>query len=126
MLDLLGMLHNAQYVLLFERARFELLSALGGSPGASDFDWPYVVARHEINYFQPLRIEQRVTVTISVDRIGNSSIALRHTLINSQGVPSAECITTLVRIDSITLRPTPWSDKFRALVSQYIVDAKVT
>ena len=41
-LDLLGVLHNAHYILLFERARFAFWEHNGVGPNVPGFDWPYL------------------------------------------------------------------------------------
>src|ERR1051326_6462229 len=119
MLDLLGMLHNAAYLLLFERARTEFWRAHGLLKSAEGLDWPYFVARNEIDYRAPITTEQDVTVTVWVSAVGRSSVTFAHEIIAENGVLAAEGRTVLVRVDAETKRPTPWSEEFRALIAPY-------
>jgi acyl-CoA thioester hydrolase len=120
MLDLLGVLHNARYVVMFERARFDFWSHLGVGPQAPGFDWPYVVARNEVNYRSAIRSEQEVEVTVVIQQIQNSSLTFEHTVIDARGVVSADGATTLVRVDAKSYRPVAWSEGFRELVQPYV------
>src|SRR5690349_21460594 len=119
MLDMLGVLHNARYLLLFERARFELWEANELEIGSPGLDWPYYVVRNEINYRVPITRIQEVAVRLRVAKLGNSSVTLAHEVLQDDGTLSADGQTTLVRVDPQTGRPTPWSDSFRALLATY-------
>lgn len=122
MLDLLGVLHNARYVVMFERARFDFWSHLGVGPEVPGFDWPYVVARNEVNYRSAIRTEQVVMVSVAVQSIRNSSVTFQHSVIDSAGVVSADGTTTLVRVDPESYRPIPWSQDFREMMQPFTVD----
>jgi acyl-CoA thioester hydrolase len=121
MLDMLGVLHNARYLLLFERARFELWQASGLEIGSPGLDWPYYVVRNEINYRAPITRIQEVTVTLRVAELGRSSVTLAHEVLQDDGTLAADGQTTLVRVDPQTGRSTPWSDSFRALLAAYYI-----
>lgn len=119
MLDMLGVLHNARYLLLFERARFDFWQAHGLEIGSPGLDWPYYVVRNEIDYRAPITRIQEVTVTLSVAELGRSSVTLAHEVFQEDGTLAAEGHTTLVRVDPETQRSVPWSDDFRALLAAY-------
>lgn len=119
MLDMLGVLHNARYLLLFERARFELWESSGLEIGSPSLDWPYYVVRNEINYRAPITRIQEVTVTLRVAELGRSSVTLAHQVMQDDGTLAADGQTTLVRVDPTTGRSTPWSESFRALLAAY-------
>lgn len=121
MLDLLGVLHNARYVVMFERARFDFWSHLGVGPNIPEFDWPYVVARNEVNYRSAIRSEQQVAVTVAVQSIRNTSVTFMHSLFDAAGILCADGTTTLVRVSAEHHRPIAWSQSFRDLMSPYIV-----
>ena len=120
-LDLLGVLHNAHYILLFERSRFDFWQHCGVGPNAPGFDWPYVVAKNEVNYRQAITSEQDVIVTLAVQRMGNSSVTFMHEVHAADGSVAAEGYTVLVRLDPETGRPIPWSGAFRAMVAPYML-----
>ncbi len=121
MMDPLGVMHNSRYLLLFERARFDLWHANGLSIGAAGLDWPYYVVRNEVNYHAPITRLQEVTVEVVVERLGTSSVTLAHRVLDDLGGCVADGKTVLVRVDPTTQRPAAWSESFRALLSQYLV-----
>jgi acyl-CoA thioester hydrolase len=119
-LDLMGILHNAAYPLLFERARTEFWRSLGfGGYGDPNFDWPYVVARNEVNYKSPIHRDEEVEVTVFVESIGRTSLTIGHEVIRAGGELSADGKTVLVRIDPATNQPIPWTDSLRQLLEPY-------
>lgn len=120
MLDLLGVLHNAAYIVLFERARTEFWRNLYAGRLAEGFDWPYLVVRNEINYRAPIATEQEVRVTVSIAALGRSSITFAQEIYAADGTLAADGQTVIARIDAETRRATPWSDAFRALVAPYV------
>ncbi|HLK55303.1 MAG TPA: thioesterase family protein [Chthonomonadaceae bacterium] len=120
-LDLLGVLHNAHYILLFERARFDFWRHNGVGPNAPGFDWPYVVAKNEVNYRQAITSEQDVAVMVAVQRMGASSVTFAHAVYMEDGTLSADGYTVLVRLDAETNRPIPWSKAFREMVKPYLL-----
>ena len=121
MMDPLGVMHNSRYLLLFERARFDLWHANGLSLGAEGLDWPYYVVRNEINYHAPITRLQEVTVEVVVERLGSSSVTLAHRVLDDTNVCVADGKTVLVRVDPVTQHSAAWSDGFRALLSKYQV-----
>ena len=120
-LDLMGVLHNGAYPNLMERARTAFWRHCGVTGyGDPKFDWPYMVARNEVDYKSPIRTEQKISVTVFIWRIGSSSITFGHEILAEDGSLAATGSTVLVRVDPETERPIPWSDAFREMVSGYI------
>lgn len=119
MLDLLGMLHNAAFLVLFERARTDFWRAVGYVPGAAGYDWPYLVKRNEITYHVSITTDEEVDVTVSVAHLGRTSLIFAHTILLPDGTLAAEGQTVLVRVDP-NRRPLPWSDAFRSLLAPYL------
>lgn len=121
MMDPLHHLHNAEYLVLFERARFDLWRALGNGayPENPDLDWPYVVARNEINYRAPIETAQEVTIGVKIVRIGSSSLTLSFEMFREDGELAADGITVIVRVDLQTRRSMPWSERFRSLIAPF-------
>lgn len=121
MLDLLGVLHNAAYILLFERARTDFWRSLGiAGYGAEGMDWPYLVARNEVNYRDAVRTEQEVAVYVWIAALGRSSLTFGHAVYSEDGALVADGRTVIVRIDAETRRPTPWSEAFRARLEPHV------
>ncbi len=121
MLDALGMLHNAAFLVLFERARFDLWAHLKVTLDAEHFDWPYFVARNEVDYKAPVWAAQDVTVSVAVARMGRSSLTFAHAVRDASGALAAEGRAILVRVDGQSGRPLPWSDWVRELLAPYAV-----
>jgi acyl-CoA thioester hydrolase len=120
-LDLLGVLHNSAYLLLFERARTEFWRSLGISGyGDEKLDWPYLVARNEVNYRSPITSEQDVRVGVWVAKLGGSSITFGHDVLREDGTLAADGSTVIVRIDAQTQRPVRWSPGFRGMVARFL------
>ena len=121
MLDLMGIVHNAAYVLLFERARSEFWLSLGYGPyGDPAFDWPYVVARNEVNYRSPIERGEHVEVTVFVESIGRTSMTIGHEVFRQDGILSADGRTVLVRIGPVTKKPIPWTDSLRQKLQDHL------
>jgi YbgC/YbaW family acyl-CoA thioester hydrolase len=117
-LDALNILHNVRYLLFMERARGELLQALGfrwEDDLAHNPDKYHVVAAHEIRYVAPVRGEGELSVEIQPTKLGNSSLILTAKVKAYHGdTVHAEATTRLVRLDPKTQQPCSWSDRFRA------------
>jgi acyl-CoA thioester hydrolase len=120
-LDLMGILHNAAFPLLFERARTEFWRSLGyygyGDPA---FDWPYMVVRNEVNYRAPIERDEEIEVTVYVDSIGRTSLTFGHEVFRGDGALAADGRTVLVRTDPETRKPIPWTDSLREKLQAYL------
>jgi acyl-CoA thioester hydrolase len=117
-LDALNILHNVRFLLFMERARGELLGALGfrwEDDLTTNPDKYHVVAAHEIRYIAPVRGEMELSVEVQPIHLGRSSAILEARVKALHGdVVHASGSTRLVRLDPATQRPCPWSDRFRA------------
>jgi acyl-CoA thioester hydrolase len=117
MMDPAGTVHNSIFLIFFERARTDYWNTLNVTYGSEDFDYPYLVARNEVNYRKALRTDQEITVTVAVSRLGKSSITFAHELYDAVGDLSADGGTVIVRIDPETGRSRPWTDRFRKMIA---------
>jgi acyl-CoA thioester hydrolase len=118
-LDALGLLHNARYPLLVERAWTELWNAHGVR-----FDGDWHAAGDACNAVRELRISYEAPVTspgtyavhLWLDRLGTTGLTYGFRLCSADGTRTyAQGTRVLVRLDATTLRPAPWSDAFRAV-----------
>jgi acyl-CoA thioester hydrolase len=121
MVDLMGVVHNAAYVTLFERARTDWIMSHGLWYGSADFDWPYYVVRNEIDYLAPIIGGDEVAVTVAVEKLGTTSATFVHSITTGDGIRASIGRTTIVRIDPGTKRPIPWTARFRALAKEISV-----
>ena len=126
-LDALNILHNVRYVLFMERARGELINALGfhwHDDVADNPDKFHVVAAHEITYLAPVKGEGDLVVLIVVTHLGKSSLVLGTKVQSMDGQEVfATGTTRLVRLDPKSFAPCPWSDRFRKAVEPLVTRA---
>jgi len=121
-LDPFHILHNARYVLLFERTLGAFWMALGLGP-FQDQDRPeqfHLVVRNEIDYLAPVRGVGRVRVSVWVERIGRTSLTFGFRMAPLEGEGEhARGKRTIVHVEPGTLRPTPWESAVRELLAPF-------
>jgi acyl-CoA thioester hydrolase len=120
-LDPFGILHNARYVLLFERTLGSFWTHMGlGVFNAAADRFHFVRANH-VEYLRPTIGPQQVRVRVWIERLGTSSLTFGFRMMPLD--EDADCATgtrTVVRVSPDTWRPTPWSDDFRAVLRPWI------
>ncbi|MBV2354533.1 acyl-CoA thioesterase [Streptomyces sp. J2-1] len=116
-LDAFGLLHNARYPLLVERAWTEVLAGLGFT---FDGDWEAagdacnVVRELTIGYEAPVKRAGEYAVHLWFERLGSTSLGYGFRFCSADGAETyARGSRVLVRIEAGSGRPTPWSDAFR-------------
>ncbi|AOR35482.1 thioesterase [Streptomyces fodineus] len=118
-LDALGLLHNARYPLMVERAWTELWHEHGVR-----FDGDWHAAGDACNAVRELRIGYEAPVTspgtyavhLWLERLGTTGLTYGFRFCSADGVRTyAQGTRVLVRLDASTMRPTPWTDAFRAV-----------
>ncbi|GAA0648385.1 hotdog domain-containing protein [Streptomyces thermocarboxydovorans] len=123
-LDALGLLHNARYPLLVERAWTELWQDKG-----IRFEGDWAAAGDACNAVKELRITYEAPVTrtgdyavhLWLDRLGTTGLTYGFRFCSADGtVTYARGSRVLVRLDAATLRPAPWSDAFRAAARELL------
>lgn len=77
--DLLGHINNAVYATYFESGRMEYWARLEG--GHNLDDWPFILARLEIDFLAEAHAGQELTLGIRVSRIGTSSFDFEYLLV---------------------------------------------
>ncbi|MFI5686137.1 acyl-CoA thioesterase [Streptomyces sp. NPDC051636] len=116
-LDALGLLHNARYPLMAERAWAELWHAHG-----IRFDGDWAAAGDACNAVKELRITYEAPVTspgayavhLWLERLGTTGLTYGFRFCSADGtVTYAHGTRVLVRLDAGTLRPAAWSEDFR-------------
>ncbi|MET8614526.1 acyl-CoA thioesterase [Streptomyces misionensis] len=123
-LDALGLLHNARYPLLVERAWTELWHERG-----IRFDGDWVAAGDACNAVRELRIGYEAPVTrpgryavhLWLDRLGTTGLTYGFRFCSADGAETyARGARVLVRLDAATLRPAPWSEGFRSVARELL------
>lgn len=125
-LDPFHILHNARYVVLFERTLGAFWMELG--LGAfQDEDRPeqfHLVARNEIDYVSPVRGVGKVRVRLWVERMGRTSLTFAFRLLPpDRDAEHARGRRTIVHVEPESLRPSPWPDSVRALLAPFTENA---
>ncbi|MFC9849167.1 acyl-CoA thioesterase [Streptomyces sp. NPDC060223] len=119
-LDALGLLHNARYPLMAERAWTALWNDHGFRGFEGDWeaagDFCNAVKELRISYDAPVKRPGAYAVHLWLERLGNTGLTYGFRFCSADGaVTYAHGIRVLVRLDAGTLRPTSWSEPFRAV-----------
>ncbi|MFB7504432.1 acyl-CoA thioesterase [Streptomyces broussonetiae] len=118
-LDALGLLHNARYPLLVERAWTELWNEYGVR-----FEGDWHAAGDACNAVRELRISYEAPVTspgayavhLWLERLGTTGLTYGFRFCSADGTQTyAQGARVLVRLDATTMRPAPWTDGFRTV-----------
>lgn len=122
-LDPLHILHNARYVLLFERT----LGAFWGHIGMGSFqdtDHPdrfHLVRANHVEYVHPVRGVTRVRVRVWVEKLGRTSLTFGFRVMPlDEDRDHAVGSRTVVRVDPTTYAPVPWTEGFRAEMAPWV------
>ena len=117
-LDALGLLHNARYPLLVERAWSEFLQEQGfhyAGDWAAAGDACNAVKEFRISYEAPVTRPGTYAVHLWLERLGTTGLTYGFRLCSADGALTyAHGTRVLVRLDPATMRPAPWSEGFRA------------
>ncbi|MDG4794463.1 thioesterase family protein [Micromonospora sp. WMMD1082] len=120
-LDALGILHNARYALLLERALTAYWSARGVAYQAGRATAPdvfHAVREFTITYRAPITATGPVAVHFWLEHFGTSSAEYAFRFHSLDGTTAyAEGRRAIVRLDPATRRPTPWTDTARAIAT---------
>jgi len=111
--DLLGHINNAVYATYFESGRMEYWAQFTG--GHSFENWPFILARSEIDFLAEGHAGQALTLGVRVSRIGGKSFDFEYLLVRDQdGVALARGRSVQVMFDYRSKRTVPVSDQTRA------------
>ncbi len=119
-LDAMGVVHNARYVLLLERALLGYWTERGWSfdPGKPHFaDIFFVVREFSITYHVPISSVGDAAVHFWVEHLGTTSVVYGFRVLSAdQTVVHAEGRRAQVKLDPATLRPAPMTPALRDAV----------
>ncbi len=100
----------------------DLIAALGYAPGrffgGEGFGAPFVHAG--ANFFAPLRHGDVMVIRVCIARLGRSSMGVKYTLSNQDGVLCTEVSTTQAFVDMATMKPIPIPTQVRRLLERAI------
>jgi acyl-CoA thioester hydrolase len=111
-LDTVKHVNNARFVSYIEDARVAFFRATG-VPMRFEHNWGRVLARTEIDYLAPIFLEpEPVEIATWVEKIGNRSFTLRHTVSHHDTV-RAQARVVIVAFDHTLKATRPLSDEER-------------
>jgi len=120
-LDAMGIVHNARYAVLIERALTPYWSARGHSFAdgrATSPDVFHAVREFSISYLTPIRGTGEIAVHFWLERFGETSGDYRFRFLSRDGqTVHAEGRRLIVRLDPATLRPARWTDAAREVAA---------
>src|SRR5688572_16995760 len=121
-LDAFQILHNARYLLLFERTLGSFWEMVGvGAFDASAGDHWHLVRKNTIEYLRPVRGTQRVRVRVWIEKLGHTSLTFAFRLMPmDEDVDCAVGTRTVVRVEPGSHQPVPWTDGFRQQVAPWV------
>ena len=119
-LDAMAHVNNAKYLTYAQEARFVWSTAVFSSAMNASTLIEMVVARAEVDFFEPIYEGGRfVDVEITVEKIGNSSFVVLYTICD-EGKVFAKVKTVQVAISLETKKSRPLTDKEREFLTKYL------
>ena len=121
-LDPFHILHNARYVLLFERTlgSFWQSLGLGGLQDSHSPDRFHFVRANHVEYLRPVKGVCQVRVRVWVEQLGRTSLTFGFRILPmNEDVDHATGTRTVVRVDPDTWKPSPWTDGFRTRLTDW-------
>jgi acyl-CoA thioester hydrolase len=115
-LDPMAMLHNSRYAVHVERATTALFESLGfrwQADVAKNPDQFHVVRRFEVDLRRPFAGDDELDVRLWVRRLGETSCSYAFACLGADGTVHASGQRTIVKLDPSSLRPAPWTARFR-------------
>lgn len=112
-LDAYDHVNNATYLTLIEEARLQWFRTFEGGWRTAVAE--PVVARTEVNYRRALHHPARVRVELRVEKIGRTSMAVSHRIVDALApdVLHSDGLTVVVWVDPAGSRPVPLPDNVR-------------
>jgi acyl-CoA thioester hydrolase len=113
-----GVVYYANYLKFFERCRTEWLRALGidQSALAREQGLQFVVARIEVKYLAPARLDDELTIEARLAQLGRCSLAFEQVALRG-GEPLAGAQVTVACVDARQRRPTRLPERLRELLA---------
>ncbi len=121
-----GIVYYVNYLKYFERARTEFMRTLGVDRAAiSDNGWMFVVSKMSLDYRQPARLDDALSVTLSAQHVGAATIDFDQTVRRDQTL-LVEGSVQIACVDRSTGRPKRLDGDLRAQLIQAAQQEKVT
>jgi acyl-CoA thioester hydrolase len=118
-IDAMGIVHNARYALMLERALTAFWAERGHAitaKGPTSSDVINAVREFTITYHRPIRGTGEVAVHFWLEKLGGTSAVIGFRFVSADGATLyADGHRVNVKLDPATLRPAPWSDDAREI-----------
>ena len=115
-LDPMGHVNNAVFLTYVESARIAFLQGIGAAQGIADMS--IIVARIEIDFRAPVRLDDEIEISVRASRFGTKSFDLDYEL-RVEGELVAEAKSVQVAYDYARREPVPvpaaWREKLTAI-----------
>ncbi len=117
--DSFKILHNIQYLYIFETARLEFLRSLGLVNNLNDLinKFPVMTVHHSIDYFSPAYFNDILEVYTKIKEIGTSSIKFENVSISKDKILAA-ATTVYVYINPNSGESQPIPKEIKDLLSK--------
>lgn len=122
-LDPFHILHNARYLLLFERTLGAFWAELGygAFQDSSHPEQFHLVRQNSVEYFEPVRGVGKVRVRVWVEKMGETSLTFGFRMMPlDQDRDHARGSRTVVHVDRETLTKCAWPQAFREVLRPWI------
>ncbi|MGQ0578603.1 MAG: tol-pal system-associated acyl-CoA thioesterase [Betaproteobacteria bacterium] len=112
--DAAGVVFHATYLDFMERARVEWLRDQGFEPRelARRFGLVFIVRQLEIAYMKPAVLDDSLTVTAAVQRMGRAQVTLVQEILRGKEALVRACVN-LACVATGNLKPMPFPDEVR-------------
>lgn len=119
--DMAGHVHNAAYLHYFETGRMEFLREIAGK----DWDWKkqgLILARNEIDYKQPLRLHDKVSVKTQLSKVGEKSFVLSYQVFGGASGDKlcASGLSVMVCMDYVAQRTIPIPETWKERLDSWV------
>lgn len=124
-LDPFQILHNARYLLLFERTLGAFWAELGYGAFQNEArpEQFHLVRHNAVEYLEPVRGVGKVRVRVYAEKMGETSLTFGFRMMPmDQDIEHARGSRTVVHVDAKTLEKRPWSEAFRSTMAPWLVD----
>lgn len=126
-LDAFQVLHNARYLLMFERTIGSFWRHLGWGgllDAQKNPDQFHLVRANHVEYLRPVYGVGQVRVRVWVEKLGRTSLSFGFRMLPlDQDLEHARGSRVVVRVDPATLKPAPWTERVRDSLAPYVAGA---
>lgn len=122
-LDAFQVLHNARYLLMFERTIGSFWHRLGWGgllDAQKNPDQFHLVRANHVEYQRPVWGAGQVRVRVWVQKLGRTSLTFGFRMLPlDEDAEHAHGSRVIVRVHPDTLKPVPWTERFRESLAPY-------